>query len=314
MDYLNLLVEKRREFSIYLVNDLYTEINKGINSLYINCKNKNKDHNEALILFQQILADVPKWNDTIIALETNRIKKSIYYIEDLLTAVFISNMRMLCSIKNKDKQINVKVPKLENFIHKCYIEVAKQFWSYTYFFNENINKLEIQKNKRHIENIIKASIEEVIRRSLPIKSILKDYLETNLDTETNTEISDNLLDIIESNKKSSKKNVTESTQKDESEKDNLSEKKTLSEKDIDNTNRESDILNNEITNNNLSEKDLEQNKYNTEKKDDCDFEFDEKLFLNNVDHVSLDDNIIDAPDQLYSQNIKVVALENENTK
>ena len=56
-------------------------------------------------------------------------------------------MRLLCSIKNKNKQIKVKVPKLEVFIHKCYVEVAKEFWSYTYLFNENINKLEVQKIK-----------------------------------------------------------------------------------------------------------------------------------------------------------------------
>ena len=54
-------------------------------------------------------------------------------------------MRLLCSIKNKNKQIKVKVPKLEVFIHKCYIEVAKRILSYTYLFNENINKLEVQK-------------------------------------------------------------------------------------------------------------------------------------------------------------------------
>ena len=83
MDYLNLLVDKRKEFSIYLVNDLSSELIKGINSLYSNCK-KNNNHNETLILFQQILADVPTWNDTIISLETNRIKKIIPYIEFLL--------------------------------------------------------------------------------------------------------------------------------------------------------------------------------------------------------------------------------------
>ena len=36
-------------------------------------------------------------------------------------------MRLLCSIKNKNKQIKVKIPKLEVFIHKCYIEVAVNF-------------------------------------------------------------------------------------------------------------------------------------------------------------------------------------------
>ena len=42
MDYLNLLVDKRKEFSIYLINDLSSELIKGINSLYTNCKNKKK--------------------------------------------------------------------------------------------------------------------------------------------------------------------------------------------------------------------------------------------------------------------------------
>ena len=294
MDYLNLLVDKRKEFSIYLINDLFTELNKGIYSLYNNCKNKNNDNNETLILFQQILGDVPKWNETIIALETNRIKKTLPYIEDLLTVVFISNMRMLCSIKNKDKQINVKVPKLENFIHKCYIEIAKQFWSYTYFFNENVNKLEIQKNKRQIENIIKTSIEEVIRRSLPIKSILKDYLETNLETHTESEISNNLIDIIESNKKtdhSEKKYDKESKHKDEL----LSNKnEILSEKN--------EVLSNK--NEILTEKNIMLSENVDE--DNCDFNFDENLFLNNINPT-----IIDEPNELYAQNIKVVAIENE---
>ena len=302
MDYLNLLVDKRKEFSIYLINDLFSELNKGINSLYNNCKNKNNDNNEALILFQQILGDVPKWNDTIIALETNRIKKTLPYIEDLLTVVFISNMRMLCSIKNKNKQINVKVPKLENFIHKCYIEIAKQFWSYTYFFNENISKLEIQKNKRQIENTIKASIEEVIRRSLPIKSILKDYLETNLETETETEISNNLIDIIETN---NKKNLSE---KNDDKTTKLSEKTTHEKTTINDFNK-NDLLSEKNNNDLLSEKnnnDLLSEKKNNDADDDCDFNFDESLFLNN-----LNPNIIDEPNELYAQNIKVVALENE---
>ena len=203
MDYLNLLVDTKKEFSIYLINNLAPEISKGIYSIYFNCKNRVEENNNILISFQQVLSEVPKWNNNVIYTETNRIKNKISYIEDLLTAVFISNMRLLCSIKNKNKQIKVKVPKLEVFIHKCYIEVAKEFWSYTYLFNENINKLEVQKNKRQIEITIKNSIEEVIRKLLPLKTILKDYLETNLDTETidNPEIHNSLIDIIKNNVK-----------------------------------------------------------------------------------------------------------------
>lgn len=273
MDYLNLLVDTRKEFSIYLINDLSIELNKGINSLYQNCKIKSNDNNEILIFFQKILADVPQWNITILKSETDRIKKNIPYLEDLLTSVFISNMRLLCSIKNKNKQINIKIPKLENFIHKCYIEIAKEFWSYTYFFSENHNKLEIQKNKRQIECIIKLSIEEVIRKSLPIKSILKDYLETNLETNTESEISNNLIDIS----KETKKNYTINNKKLNTSEKLLSDKLTLSEEE------KSNIEND-------------------------DFNINEELFLNTVNT-----NIVDHPDELFkSEDIKLVNIENTN--
>ena len=112
MDYLNLLVDTKKEFSIYLINNLSPEISKGIYSIYLNCKNRIDKNNNLLISFQQVLSEVPNWNSSVIYTETNRIKNKISYIEDLLTAVFISNMRLLCSIKNKNKQIKVKVPKL----------------------------------------------------------------------------------------------------------------------------------------------------------------------------------------------------------
>ena len=62
------------------------------------------------------------------------------------------------SKKNKIK----KIPKLEIFIHKCYIQCARDFYETLYLFDENNNKLTIQKNKKHIEYLIKNSIETVI--------------------------------------------------------------------------------------------------------------------------------------------------------
>ena len=289
MDYLNLLVDTKREFSIYLINNLSPEISKGIYSIYFNCKNRVEEKNNILISFQQVLSEIPNWNSSVIYNETIRIKNKIPYIEDLLTAVFISNMRLLCSIKNKNKQIKVKVPKLEIFIHKCYIEIAEAFWSYTYLFNENINKLDIQKNKRQIVITIKNSIEEVIRKSLPIKTILKDYLETNLDTETidNPEIHNSLIDII-------KDNVKEYDKKDETE---YSKKNTETE-------------------NNKNE--IEEIELHTEKQNldvQSEFQFDENAFLNTISNDIVED-IVDNPNELYNSfektnQIKVVNINSE---
>lgn len=305
MDYLNLLVDKRREFSIYLINDLSSELIKGINSLYVNCKNNKKNH-EVLSFFQQILADIPYWNNTIVNSETQRIKKKIPYIEDLITSVFVSNMRLLCSIKNKKKEINVRIPKLDNFIHKCYIQIAEEFWASTYLFNENINKLEIQKNKRQINFIVKSSIEEVIRKSLPIKSILKDYLETNFETETETEFNNSLIDIIEDNKTKNNNDMKNETEK-------ISEK-NIESKNTNQINNNESILSENCIKNNNENKNYKINDDNIIDNDniieDCNskFNFDEDLFIN-----SLDNNIIDEPNELYnfSENVKVVSIDNE---
>lgn len=216
MDYLNLLVDTKKEFTTILVNNMYPEIYIGFFSIFNSCKQQFTKQTFKLILpvFQGFLQDIPKWNNNIINKETQRIKTKCTYLDDLLSAVFISNIRLLCSIKNNSKKIKIKVPRLENFIHKCYIETAREFWKSTYLFNQDLEKIDIQKNNRHIEYIIKTSIEEVIRKFLPIKYILKDYLETNLNTETEIEphINTNLADIINNNTENNQ-------QKDETQKD-----------------------------------------------------------------------------------------------
>ena len=113
MDYLNLLVDTKKEFSTLLVLDLFPEISKGIYSILNHCKLQLKETKNVskLVIFQEMLSEIPNWNQSIITNETNRIKDNISYIEDLLTAVFISNMRLLCSVKNtnKKKSKNTKI-------------------------------------------------------------------------------------------------------------------------------------------------------------------------------------------------------------
>ena len=299
MDYLNLLVDTKKEFSIYLINNLSPEINKGIFSIFENCKNMVQQNNNILMSFQQVLSDVPNWQSGVVYTETMRIKDKIPYIEDLLTAVFISNMRLLCSIKNKNKQIKVKVPKLETFIHKCYIEVAKEFWTYTYLFNDNINKLEIQKNKRQIDIIIKNSIEEVVRKLLPLKTILKDYLETNLDTDANDEsqVNNSLVDIIKDTINQQKDKIDEKTKtnKHDTSEEDITENKNIDKCDNDdNTEIEPIVVKDSIGMDAHSE-----------------FNLNENLFLNTISN-----DMPDEPNVLYhtfeQNNIKVVNINSED--
>ena len=106
-------------------------------------------------------------------------------LKDLITAVFISHTKILTSIgfNNNSSRINVTIPKTTTFIHKIYINIARELWKNPYLFNENVPGHEYQRNSKEIENIIKVCIESTIRNLLPIKEILREHLDTYDNTE-----------------------------------------------------------------------------------------------------------------------------------
>ena len=59
------------------------------------------------------------------------------WLDDLVTAVFLSHTKILTAIKSnkKNNKINLKIPKIDHFIHKCYIESAREFWKNPFLFN-----------------------------------------------------------------------------------------------------------------------------------------------------------------------------------
>jgi len=180
---LAILVDAKSEYTKQLIHILKNNIYNGIRLIYqsskYSCIENDKTEN-TLQHFQELLSEIPKWNQEIIDGECLKIKENSNcdWLEDLITAVFVSHTRILTSInfsKNK-KKINLKIPKVENFIHKCYIDVARSFWKTPYLFDDSISKYDFQRNRRDVEHIIEGCIEESIRKQLPVKHILKEYL------------------------------------------------------------------------------------------------------------------------------------------
>ena len=199
----NVLVDAKTEYTKQLVTILTNSIYKGIYSMYIETKEyciNNNENDKVLINFQYSLSQIPKWNQELINNETERIvnETGCDWLDDLVTAVFVSHTRILTSINNNKnkKRIDLKIPKLTHFIHKCYIDIARSFWKNVYLFNDKVSKIDFQRNRREAENIIASSINETIRKQLPVKHILKEYLGNEYEYE-----SDNDMDSkMESNK------------------------------------------------------------------------------------------------------------------
>ena len=177
---ISVLVAARDEYIEQLKCIICPLILQGFNSIYSDAL-KITDGKNTLYKFQELLKDIPKWNQTILQEESKRIKKKCPYIMDIVTAIFVSNVKILASIRlrGKNENIKVKIPTSDIFIHSIYIEAAQRIFYNPYLFfhkitNNNFGKIEV--NKYEIIQIIKISVDETIRQMLPFDEILQEYL------------------------------------------------------------------------------------------------------------------------------------------
>jgi hypothetical protein len=199
--YSHYLLEVKRDYTKQLCNLLIPVMYEGILSLYTSAKNARKDL--PMKMFQLVLSKVPEWNQHTITTEYNRIitKTNCEWINELITAVFISHAKILSSIKTrkKTKTLNLKIPNGDYFIHKSYIECARQFWKNPYLLFDEVSSIEYQRNLRDSEAIIEQCIEETIRKLLPIRNILQQYIAVDEESSSSSSSSDD--DIQENNNK-----------------------------------------------------------------------------------------------------------------
>jgi hypothetical protein len=148
---------------------------------------ENDEANKYLMTFQNLLARIPKWNSVIIEEERKRIleRSGCNYLEDLITCVHIIQLKVLTCIRvgNKQKKIDISIPKLDHFIHKVYINVARKAYTNVYLFETHITPLQMQKNNRELETIVQECILNAIRESIPTEVIIRAYMDETVEQE-----------------------------------------------------------------------------------------------------------------------------------
>lgn len=181
---MNFLVETKNEYTIQLINILTPHLYEGFDSIYVESKKiiKKGEEKKLLKAFQQFIKRIPSWNSNLIENETKRIKNASRcdFMNNLLKAVIKANIILLSN--NSTKYTNTTIDEeyldipLSKFIHKCYIECARQFYNAPYLFYHEIKPIERKRNQRDANEIIKQSIKEAIRKILPVQHILNQYL------------------------------------------------------------------------------------------------------------------------------------------
>ena len=186
----NFLVETKNEYTTHLSNILTPLIFEGLQSIYkeavVIAEGKE---NELLKIFQSCLKRIPKWNTSMIEKETNRIINSSHsygWLNDLIKATLKANLIVLMynptlRVQNKLDPSFYQNIKTVDFIHRVYIECARELWNNPYLLYHQFPPIEIKRNQRDCMSLIKDCIKEALRKLLPVKHVLEYYLGEDID-------------------------------------------------------------------------------------------------------------------------------------
>jgi hypothetical protein len=198
------IVDIKTEYSEFMLDVISPLIYEGIQSMYIKAMKIEKEYAElcktnikiknpgSLKIFQHFLKNVPTLNINLIESELIRIRDNSGHadiFERLIKAVFKCYIILLtynasgkqCKLVNE--KFHDKID-LKQFIHKIYIESAKQLFNVPHLFYHNVSESELKKNELDSINIIRKSILDAVRNMLPMNEILTEYLKNDYILET----------------------------------------------------------------------------------------------------------------------------------
>ena len=193
--------ESRSEYIILIINTITPFIVEGFTAILhesIKLCNANNESSKYLMTAQNFISRIPKWSNTIIETECERIKKKTAtwnYLEDLLSCVHIIQLKTmtLARVGQKQKQINIDIPKLDSFIHSVYINVARKVYKQMFLFEVGIPALQIQKNNRDFESLVESCIMNAIRDNIPVATIMRAYLDEGTETIVTDDIKEEIV-------------------------------------------------------------------------------------------------------------------------
>ena len=195
------LHESKNEWGARLLTILTPLIIEGLKSIFDESVKLCQDNNQMdkyLMTFQNLIARIPKWNTSIVENERKRIieRSGCNYLEDLVACIHIVQLKLLTAMRvgQKQKKIDIDIPKLDTFIHRAYINVARKVYKNVYLFELNIPHLQIQKHNRELEIIIQEAILNTVRESIPVESILRAYMDETVEEDVVEEIKEQLVE------------------------------------------------------------------------------------------------------------------------
>jgi len=210
------LHESKNEWGARLLIILSPLVIEGFRSIFDEslklCK-QNNEMDKYLMTFQNLITRIPKWNANIIENERKRIieRSGCSYLEELVTCIHIIQLKLLTAMRvgQRQKKIDINIPKLDDFIHKVYVYTARKIYKNVYLFELNVQPLQVQKNNRELEIIVQECILNAVRDSIPVESILRAYMDETVEEDVVEEIREQIIETKKDFEKSESQHIHE---------------------------------------------------------------------------------------------------------
>lgn len=181
----NVLVAAKDEYTKQLITTVQTPIYDIIKNIYTESQKNNGRLKVSYSNFQYELKKVPNWASFKLDENLNEINSKFPYLMDLITAIFVSHVKILACVrlKSESKSIKIKVPNLNTFLHKIIISVSENIYYNPYIIHDS---------KDSIYTIINNSTHETIANLIPIEYILNEYLSGVFEEDEETKLPRNI--------------------------------------------------------------------------------------------------------------------------
>jgi len=165
----NVLVAAKEEYTKQLITTIQNGLYDVIKGIYNDSQKNNIRRVISYSNFQKELKGVPNWTSFRLEEKLQYINSKFPYLMDLITAIFVSHVKILACVrlKSDNKSVKIKVPNLNTFLHKIIINCCE-----TIYYDPEI----IESSKSVIFDIINTSIHDTIANQIPIEYILNEYL------------------------------------------------------------------------------------------------------------------------------------------
>jgi hypothetical protein len=175
------LLESKQEYTKQFVNVTGKHFVAGLLAMYESVQKRNRVPKMILREYQAQLRLVPQWSQTILEHEETRFLTNTHcdWLEELLKAIFTVNVQIMSNLssgKPLKTKMCVEVPSLKTFLHRCYINMAREVWKQPRLVYHRIPKMDYQNNMIALTTLVEQCIVDTIRQSLPFRDFLGNVL------------------------------------------------------------------------------------------------------------------------------------------